>query len=68
MEYRDIPTALRQKLRRYYKYMWESRRGYDENLILRDLPSALQKELAMHIHGDVIHHAASGPAASAAAM
>lgn len=54
MEYRDIPMALRQKLRRYYKYMWESRRGYDENLILRDLPSALQKELAMYIHGDVI--------------
>lgn len=54
MEYRDIPPSLRQKLRRYYKYMWESRRGYDENLILRDLPSALQKELAMHIHADVI--------------
>jgi voltage-gated potassium channel len=54
LEYRDIPIALRQKLRRYYRYMWESRRGYDENLILKDLPSALQKELAMHIHADVI--------------
>ena len=54
LEYRDIPIALRQKLRHYYRYMWESRRGYDENLILKDLPSALQKELAMHIHADVI--------------
>jgi voltage-gated potassium channel len=54
LEYRDIPLALRQKLRHYYRYMWESRRGYDENLILKDLPSALQKELAMHIHADVI--------------
>jgi hypothetical protein len=54
LEYRDIPILLRQKLRRYYKYMWESRRGYDENMIIRDLPSALQKELAMHIHADVL--------------
>lgn len=54
MEYRDIPIALRQKLRRYYRYMWESRRGYDENLLLKDLPSALQKELAMHIHAEVL--------------
>ncbi|MFO1524567.1 MAG: ion transporter [Turneriella sp.] len=54
LEYRDIPIALRQKLRHYYRYMWESRRGYDENLILKDLPSALQKELAMHIHAEVI--------------
>jgi len=54
LEYRDIPIALRQKLRHYYRYMWESRRGYDENLILKDLPSALQKELALHIHADVI--------------
>lgn len=54
MEYRDIPVTLRQKLRRYYKYMWESRRGYDENLLLKDLPSALQKELAMHIHAEVL--------------
>lgn len=54
LEYRDIPIALRQKLRHYYRYMWESRRGYDENPILKDLPSALQKELAMHIHAEVI--------------
>lgn len=54
MEYRGIPVALRQKLRRYYRYMWESRRGYDENLLLKDLPSALQKELAMHIHAEVL--------------
>ncbi len=54
MEYRDIPIVLRQKLRRYYRYMWESRRGYDENLLLKDLPSALQKELAMHIHAEVL--------------
>lgn len=54
MEYRGIPIALRQKLRRYYRYMWESRRGYDENLLLKDLPSALQKELAMHIHAEVL--------------
>jgi len=54
MEYRDIPIALRQKLRRYYKYMWESRRGYDETLLIKDLPSALQKELAIHIHAEVL--------------
>lgn len=54
MEYRDIPITLRQKIRRYYKYMWESRRGYDEALLLKDLPSALQKELAVHIHAEVL--------------
>lgn len=54
LDYHHVPGNLRQRIRRYYKYIWESRRGYDENQILADLPSGLQKDLAIFLHADVL--------------
>jgi voltage-gated potassium channel len=54
MGYHDIPQNLRQKVRAYYRYLWESRRGYDDGAVLSDLPSNLRSDLAMFMNGDVI--------------
>lgn len=51
MEQKHIPMALRQKIIRYYDYLWSRQGGVNESVILNDLPTTLRTEVATCING-----------------
>ena len=54
LKYRDIPMSLQQKVNKYYNYLWDSRRGYNEAEIIADLPLPLKTSIALFINKDII--------------
>jgi voltage-gated potassium channel len=54
MRYNDLPAALRSKVRAYYRYLWESRKGYDDSSVLADLPQKLRVEVSLHMNAEII--------------
>jgi len=54
LKYRNIPMHLQQKVNKYYNYLWDSRRGYDEAEILGELPLPLKTAIALFINKDII--------------
>ncbi len=54
MKYRNIPLPLQSKINNYYNYLWESRRGYDESLVLGQLPAALKTEVSLFLNKEII--------------
>lgn len=54
LRYRRIPGPLQQRIRDYYRYLWESRRLYDEDEVLERLPSSLRTEVALHLRRDLV--------------
>jgi voltage-gated potassium channel len=54
MQYRRIPLALQRRISEYYTYLWAKQMGYDENLVLADLPLNLRTELSLFLKRDVI--------------
>ncbi len=54
MRFRKIPEGLQERVRSYYAYLWESRRGYDESNVLTDLPGSLKVEVSLFLNKDII--------------
>lgn len=54
MRFRDIPLELQTRIRTYYNYLWEKRRGYDESEVLVELPSSLKMDVALHLNREII--------------
>lgn len=54
MRYNDLPGAIRAKVRAYYRYLWESRKGYDDSAVLSSLPQKLRIEATLHINAEII--------------
>lgn len=54
MRFRKIPETLQERVRSYYEYLWESRRGYDESNVLTDLPGSLKVEVSLVLNKDII--------------
>lgn len=54
MQYRDVPQDLQDSIRTYYEYLWNNRRGFDETAVLKDLPSSLKLQVALHLNKDII--------------
>ncbi|MCK5736430.1 MAG: ion transporter [Spirochaetaceae bacterium] len=54
LKYRDIPNELQKRIHDYYDYLWESRRGYEESIILGDLPTSLKTQVAFFLNRDII--------------
>ena len=54
MSYRNLPPALRQRIRHYYAYLWEKRLGYDEADIVDSLPPNLKTEVSLFLKRDII--------------
>lgn len=54
MRYRNIPPALQMRIRNYYNYLWESRRGYDELSVITDLPDSLKADVVMHLNMEIL--------------
>ena len=41
-------------MRAYYRYIWESRNGYDDSTVLSSLPTKLRAEVALHLNAEII--------------
>ncbi len=54
LKYRNIPPSLAQRITGYYKYLWESRLGYDESTVISDLPPGLKGEISLHLNREII--------------
>lgn len=54
MKSRHIPIELQQKIRLYYEYLWETKRGSPEQEILNVLPRSLKVEVAIALHSELL--------------
>jgi len=54
LKYRNIPGDLQKRIHDYYDYLWESRRGYEESKLLRDLPTSLKTQVSFFLNQDII--------------
>ncbi|WP_413290158.1 cyclic nucleotide-binding domain-containing protein [Bdellovibrio sp. HCB337] len=54
MNTHEIPSQLRSKVRSYYHYMWHSKKGYQDDSIIEDLPVKIQSELYLHINKPIL--------------
>ncbi len=52
--FRKIPLHLQEKVLDYQGYLWESRLGYDENVVLENLPYSLKVEISMFLNRGII--------------
>ncbi|UOF00484.1 cyclic nucleotide-gated ion channel [Bdellovibrio reynosensis] len=49
-----IPNEMRTKVRSYYHYMWQNKKGYQDHSIIEDLPKKIQSELIFHINKPIL--------------
>lgn len=49
MSHRLLPENLRERTRRYEQYKWQETRGVDEELLLRNLPKDLRRDIKRHL-------------------
>lgn len=54
MRSRQIPRDLQAKVRAYYDYLWENRRGSLEEEILASLPRSLRVEIAIALKSELL--------------
>ncbi len=54
LKYRNIPVDLQHRINDYYDYLWQSRRGYEESELLKDLPTSLKMQVAFFLNQDII--------------
>jgi len=56
MDMKRFPRDLRQRVFRYYDYLWSRQRGVDEDSILNDLPPILRVEVQEFVNGEIMRH------------
>ncbi len=49
LKYHNIPSTLQDRIRNYHQFIWNTRRGYDEETVLAELPIGMKLEVAMHM-------------------
>lgn len=54
MRLHNTPSHLRLKIRSYYNYMWEHKKGYKDDALLEGLPSKIHSELIFHINRSIV--------------
>lgn len=54
LRYRKIPAGLQRRIYDYYTFLWERHLGYDEAIILSELPEPLRIEIAMAMKREFI--------------
>ena len=52
--YNDIPPNLRERIRNYHEYLFESRMGYSEGDVLSELPDSIKSDVAMYLHRELL--------------
>ncbi|KAK4409834.1 Cyclic nucleotide-gated ion channel 2 [Sesamum angolense] len=54
MKHRQLPSQLRQRVRKYEHQIWEMMGGQDEMELIKDLPSGLRRDIKRYICLDLI--------------
>ncbi|MEM5948161.1 cyclic nucleotide-binding domain-containing protein [Spirochaetia bacterium 38H-sp] len=54
LSYKHISPELQKKIRDYFDYLWDTRRGHAEESVLTEIPHSLKLAVALEIHKDVI--------------
>lgn len=54
MQHHDLPRNLRRRIRNYYRYLWDSRLGVDENVLTLELPEGLRTDVALFMMRDML--------------
>jgi len=49
MHHRQLPSELRQSVRKYNQYKWLATRGVDEEALLKGLPADLRRDIKRHL-------------------
>lgn len=51
LAYHKLPSYIRRRVVAYNRYLWETRRGYQDSELLDSLPMGLKTQILLHIHG-----------------
>ena len=51
---RDVPAALQERVRNYYRYLWETHRSTATGTLLEELPHTLEVDLALYLNRDIL--------------
>ena len=54
MRYHRVRPPLRRRVRDYFNYLWDSRCGYDDELVLASLPANLRTELSLCVNRELV--------------
>ncbi|XP_059429852.1 protein CNGC15b-like [Corylus avellana] len=54
MRHRQLPSELRQSVRKYNQYEWVATRGVDEDALLKALPLDLRRDIRRHLCLDLV--------------
>ena len=54
LRYRKVPLKVRDRVKSYYQYLWDSRLGSGDQEVLDDLIDSLQTEVLLHINRGLI--------------
>ncbi|KAJ3699082.1 hypothetical protein LUZ61_002787 [Rhynchospora tenuis] len=54
MKHRQLPSELRDRVRRFIQYKWLATRGVDEESILQSLPADLRRDIKRHLCLDLV--------------
>ena len=49
MSHRKLPEHLRERIRRYENYKWQENGGVDEEVLIRNLPKDLRRDVKRHL-------------------
>ena len=52
--YAKVPQTLRDRVVKYYKYRWSTRKYFDEEKLIQELSPALQQDISMHVCADLV--------------
>ncbi len=53
-----IPATLQSRVKQYYDYLWETRKGLSNDRFLQDLPRTLRLEVSLHLNRDILEKVA----------
>jgi hypothetical protein len=54
LKLRRVPSELNRRINDYYNYLWDTRRGFDESSVLRELPDPLRLSVSLHLNKEMI--------------
>lgn len=49
MSHRLLPETIRERVRQHEQYNWQETRGVDEEIVLKNLPKDLRREIKRHL-------------------
>ncbi len=54
MRSRRLPGTLQERVRNYYRYLWETRKGLSSAAFMQDLPEPLRLDISLHLNRDLL--------------